>query len=383
MQNDLHELWSLLNLLLPEVFDNSKSFHEWFSKPFQKETTQTEEDDWLETEKKVIVIHRLHQILEPFMLRRRVEDVEGSLPPKVITCSSPTCGICILQLLGLYRQLAVIIQIELIVGTLLICLLLLQVSVVLKCRMSAYQAAIYDWVKSTGTLRLDPDDEAQRIAGNSKRLARAYAPLQNKCMELRKVCNHPYLNYPPRFHGQGDMAVRTCGKLWILDRILVKLHKTGHRVLLFSTMTRLLDILEDYLQWRRLIYRRIDGMTTLEARESAIVEFNRPNSDCFIFLLSIRAAGRGLNLQTADTVIVYDPDPNPKNEEQAVARAHRIGQKREVRVIYMEAVVDSAPSYEKEDELRSGGSLDEKEDELVPRTRPIFLLYVRSKSIHL
>lgn len=247
-------------------------------------------------------------------------------------------------------------------------MLLLQVSVVLKCKMSAFQAAIYDWVKSTGTLRLDPDDEAQRIAGNSKRLARAYAPLQNKCMELRKVCNHPYLNYPPRFHGQGDMSVRTCGKLWILDRILVKLHKTGHRVLLFSTMTRLLDILEDYLQWRRLIYRRIDGMTTLEARESAIVEFNRPNSDCFIFLLSIRAAGRGLNLQTADTVIVYDPDPNPKNEEQAVARAHRIGQKREVRVIYMEAVVESTPSYEKEDELRSGGSLDENDDELVLRT---------------
>lgn len=255
-------------------------------------------------------------------------------------------------------------------------MLLVQVSVVLKCKMSAYQAAIYDWVKTTGTLRLDPDDEAQRIAGNSKRLARAYAPLQNKCMELRKVCNHPYLNYPPRFHGQGDMSVRTCGKLWILDRILVKLHKTGHRVLLFSTMTRLLDILEDYLQWRRLIYRRIDGMTTLEARESAIVEFNRPNSDCFIFLLSIRAAGRGLNLQTADTVIVYDPDPNPKNEEQAVARAHRIGQKREVRVIYMEAVVESTPSYEKEDELRSGGSLDEKDDELVTQDLAIIKLLV-------
>lgn len=82
MQNDLKELWSLLNLLLPEVFDNRKAFHDWFSKPFQKEAV-TAEDDWLETEKKVIIIHRLHQILEPFMLRRRVEDVEGSLPPKV------------------------------------------------------------------------------------------------------------------------------------------------------------------------------------------------------------------------------------------------------------------------------------------------------------
>ena len=76
-------------------------------------------------------------------------------------------------------------------------------------------------------------------------------------------------------------------------------------------------------------------------REIAIKRFNAPNSEVFIFLLSIRAAGRGLNLQTADTVVVYDPDPNPKNEEQAIARAHRIGQTKEVRVIHFEAVADA------------------------------------------
>ncbi|KAJ7571709.1 hypothetical protein O6H91_01G174300 [Diphasiastrum complanatum] len=321
LQNDLNELWSLLNLLLPEVFDSSKVFHDWFSKPFQKEgtSTQTAQDDWLETEKKVIVIHRLHQILEPFMLRRRVEDVEGSLPPKR--------------------------------------------SIVLKCKMSALQAVIYDWVKATGTIRLDPEDEADRVAGsNGKRQERAYAPLQNKCMELRKVCNHPFLNYPRHWHQLNDSIVRFCGKLWMLDRILLKLERTGHRVLLFSTMTRLLDVLEQYLIWRRLVYRRIDGTTSLDAREDAIVDFNAPDSKCFIFLLSIRAAGRGLNLQTADTVVIYDPDPNPKNEEQAVARAYRIGQKREVRVIYLEAVVETISSYQKEDELRSGGSIDVDEE---------------------
>ncbi|KAJ6323050.1 hypothetical protein OIU77_012806 [Salix suchowensis] len=85
-KNDLKELWSLLNLLLPELFDNRKAFHDWFSKPFQREAPVHDgEDDWLETEKKVIIIHRLHQILEPFMLRRRVEDMEGSLPPKGYT----------------------------------------------------------------------------------------------------------------------------------------------------------------------------------------------------------------------------------------------------------------------------------------------------------
>eukprot|EP00955_Chlamydomonas_euryale_P039613 351470-Chlamydomonas_euryale.AAC.2 len=81
---------------------------------------------------------------------------------------------------------------------------------------------------------------------------------------------------------------------------------------------------------RQMKFRRIDGATPLDAREAAIKEFNAPDSDVFIFLLSIRAAGRGLNLQTSDTVIIYDPDPNPKNEEQAIARSHRIGQKKEV-----------------------------------------------------
>ncbi|XP_054782253.1 ATP-dependent helicase BRM-like isoform X2 [Prosopis cineraria] len=327
LQNDLKELWSLLNLLLPEVFDNRKAFHDWFSKPFQKEgPSQNAEDDWLETEKKVIIIHRLHQILEPFMLRRRVEDVEGMLPPKV--------------------------------------------SIVLRCRMSAIQSAIYDWVKSTGTLRLDPEDEKHKVQKNPVYQTKQYKTLNNRCMELRKTCNHPLLNYPFFSDLSKDFLVKSCGKLWILDRILIKLQRTGHRVLLFSTMTKLLDILEEYLQWRRLVYRRIDGTTSLEDRESAIVDFNSAGSDCFIFLLSIRAAGRGLNLQSADTVVIYDPDPNPKNEEQAVARAHRIGQKREVKVIYMEAVVDKISSYQKEDELRSGGTVD-MEEELVGKDRYI------------
>ncbi|KAK9065487.1 hypothetical protein SSX86_014888 [Deinandra increscens subsp. villosa] len=318
LQNDLKELWSLLNLLLPDVFDNRKVFHDWFSQPFSKEASHNAEDDWLETEKKVIIIHRLHQILEPFMLRRRVEDVEGSLPPKI--------------------------------------------SIILRCKMSAIQGVVYDWIKATGTIRVDPEDEKRKVLKSSMYQAKTFKPLNNRAMELRKTCNHPLLNYPFFNDLSKDFLVKSCGKLWVLDRVLIKLQKTGHRVLLFSTMTKLLDILEEYLQWRRLVYRRIDGTTSLEDRESAIVDFNSPDTDCFIFLLSIRAAGRGLNLQTADTVIIYDPDPNPKNEEQAVARAHRIGQTREVKVIYMEAVVDKFSSHQKEDNFRNGGSVDSDDD---------------------
>ncbi|KAF2291129.1 hypothetical protein GH714_020283 [Hevea brasiliensis] len=319
LQNDLKELWSLLNLLLPEVFDNRKAFHDWFSKPFQKEgPTHDAEDDWLETEK-------------------RSSSFIASIKFWSLLCSD--------DVLKMWK-----------------------VSIVLRCRMSAIQSAIYDWIKSTGTLRVDPEDEKRRVQKNPIYQPKVYKTLNNRCMELRKACNHPLLNYPYFNDFSKDFLVRSCGKLWILDRILIKLQRTGHRVLLFSTMTKLLDILEEHLQWRRLVYRRIDGTTSLEDRESAIVDFNSPDSDCFIFLLSIRAAGRGLNLQSADTVVIYDPDPNPKNEEQAVARAHRIGQTREVKVIYMEAVVDKISSHQKEDELTSGGILD-LEDDLAGKDR--------------
>jgi SWI/SNF-related matrix-associated actin-dependent regulator of chromatin subfamily A protein 2/4 len=297
LQNELEELWSLLNLLLPDVFDDAKVFSDWFGSGQGKGNKQDEH--WLDTEQRVIVVHRLHQILEPFMLRRQVEDVENKLPQKT--------------------------------------------TYTIHCPMSAHQSMTYSWVKATSTLRMDPDNPHTRRGLK-------WASLHNKCMELRKVCNHHFLSYPPLSWAVGQKIVRQCGKLVVLDKMLVKLKATGHKVLLFSTMTKLLDIMEEYLKWRKLPekmgggkmrYLRIDGATSLEDREEAMRDFSDPNSDAFIFLLSIRAAGRGLNLQTSDTVIVYDPDPNPKNEEQAVARSHRIGQTREVKVFHLEAITDN------------------------------------------
>ena len=146
---------------------------------------------------------------------------------------------------------------------------------------------------------------------------------------------HPYLfpgvedrSLPPL----GEHLVENCGKMVLLDKLLKRLRERGHRVLLFTQMTRILDLMEDYLVMRRFPYCRIDGNTSYEMREDYIESYNAPNSEKFIFLLSTRAGGLGINLQTADVVILYDSDWNPQADLQAQDRAHRIGQKRAVQV---------------------------------------------------
>jgi SWI/SNF-related matrix-associated actin-dependent regulator of chromatin subfamily A member 5 len=158
----------------------------------------------------------------------------------------------------------------------------------------------------------------------------------NLLMQLRKVCCHPYLfpNVEPNGAPPvGEHLVTASEKLRILDKILAKLHKEGgHKVLIFSQMTSILDILEDYCHLRYYTYCRIDGSTEMKSRDSQIEAFMNTNEH-FIFLLSTRAGGLGINLTSADTVVIYDSDFNPQMDLQAMDRAHRIGQKREVRVI--------------------------------------------------
>lgn len=161
--------------------------------------------------------------------------------------------------------------------------------------------------------------------------------LNNTIMQLRKVCNHPFV-----FEGvettlnpsgkSNELLYRSCGKFELLDRMLPKLRNTGHRVLIFFQMTRIMSIMEDYLNWRSYPYLRLDGSTKSDDRSSLLQQFNQPNSPYFIFLLSTRAGGLGLNLQTADTVIIFDSDWNPHQDLQAQDRAHRIGQTKEVRI---------------------------------------------------
>ncbi len=126
--------------------------------------------------------------------------------------------------------------------------------------------------------------------------------------------------------------IKGSGKLILLDKLLRRLRETGHRVLIFSQMVRMLDILAEYLQMRRFPFQRLDGSIKGEIRRQALDHFNKEDSEDFCFLLSTRAGGLGINLATADTVIIYDSDWNPQNDLQAQARAHRIGQKNQVNI---------------------------------------------------
>ncbi|KAH0513401.1 putative global transcription activator SNF2L1 [Microtus ochrogaster] len=265
LQNNLHELWALLNFLLPDVFNSADDFDSWF------DTKNCLGDQKL--------VERLHAVLKPFLLRRIKTDVEKSLPPKK--------------------------EIKIYLG------------------LSKMQREWY-------TKILMKDIDILNSSGKMDKMR-----LLNILMQLRKCCNHPYLfdgAEPGPPYTTDEHIVSNSGKMVALDKLLARIKEQGSRVLIFSQMTRLLDILEDYCMWRGYEYCRLDGQTPHEEREGAIEAFNAPNSSKFIFMLSTRAGGLGINLASADVVILYDSDWNPQVDLQAMDRAHRIGQKKPVRV---------------------------------------------------
>ncbi|BGO93526.1 hypothetical protein NBRC10512_006555 [Rhodotorula toruloides] len=284
LQNNLPELWALLNFVLPKIFGSVKSFDEWFNAPFANTGGQDKIE--LNEEESLLVIRRLHKVLRPFLLRRLKKDVESDLPDKVER--------------------------------------------VIKCKMSSLQLKLTKQIKEHGMIFTEGPGENKKQSG--------IRGLQNQIMQLRKICNHPFVfegverTINPT--GLNDATLyRVAGKFELLDRILPKLFATGHRVLMFFQMTTVMTVFEDYLNFRRIEHLRLDGMTKHEDRATLLKLFNDPNSKYPIFILSTRAGGLGLNLQTADTVIIFDSDWNPHQDLQAQDRAHRIGQKKEVRIL--------------------------------------------------
>ncbi|KAK1468954.1 SNF2 family domain-containing protein [Colletotrichum melonis] len=160
--------------------------------------------------------------------------------------------------------------------------------------------------------------------------------LNNILMQLRKCLCHPFMYSEAveertvdqvRLH---ENLVSASGKLMLLNIMLPKLKERGHRVLIFSQFLNQLDIIEDFLNGLGFQYRRLDGSLSSREKQKYIDDYNGPNSPVFAFLLSTRAGGVGINLATADTVIILDPDFNPHQDIQAISRAHRIGQKHKV-----------------------------------------------------
>ncbi|XP_062842212.1 chromodomain-helicase-DNA-binding protein 5 isoform X3 [Trichomycterus rosablanca] len=267
LQNNLEELFHLLNFLTPERFNNLDGFLEEFA-------DISKEDQ----------IKKLHDLLGPHMLRRLKADVFKNMPAKT----------------------------ELIV----------------RVELSPMQKKYYKFI-------LTRNFEALNSKGGGNQVS-----LLNIMMDLKKCCNHPYL-FPvaaveapvlPNGSYDGNMLVKSSGKLTLLQKMLKKLKDNGHRVLIFSQMTKMLDLLEDFLEYEGYKYERIDGSITGGLRQEAIDRFNAPGAQQFCFLLSTRAGGLGINLATADTVVIYDSDWNPHNDIQAFSRAHRIGQNKKVMI---------------------------------------------------
>ncbi|XP_041821723.1 chromodomain-helicase-DNA-binding protein 3 isoform X3 [Chelmon rostratus] len=267
LQNNLEELFHLLNFLTPNRFNNLEGFLEEFA-------DISKEDQ----------IKKLHDLLGPHMLRRLKADVFKNMPAKT----------------------------ELIV----------------RVELSPMQKKYYKLI-------LTKNFEALNSKGGGNQVS-----LLNIMMDLKKCCNHPYL-FPvasmeaqktPNGAYEGSALTKASGKLMLLQKMLRKLKEQGHRVLVFSQMTKMLDLLEDFLDHEGYKYERIDGGITGALRQEAIDRFNAPGACHFCFLLSTRAGGLGINLATADTVVIFDSDWNPHNDIQAFSRAHRIGQANKVMI---------------------------------------------------
>ncbi|KAK6589650.1 hypothetical protein RS030_1119 [Cryptosporidium xiaoi] len=276
VQNNTEELWPLLNYIEPIKFASIEAF--------------TQEFGELQSSAQVTA---LHELLRPHLLRRVKEDVMKEIPPLEET----------------------IIDVE------------------LTTAQKAYYRAIFE--RNRAFL-------CKNIGFGGKKSSNAPIPsLMNVEVELRKCCNHPF-----QVVGVEEREVALCkttedrykkmielsGKMVLMGKLLPKLKAEGHRVLIFSQFIQTLTLLEELIEHHGWGYERLDGSIRGTDRTAAIARFNAEDSDKFVFLLSTRAGGLGINLTSADTVIIFDSDWNPQNDVQACARAHRIGQTRDVKV---------------------------------------------------
>ncbi|KAG0302302.1 hypothetical protein BGZ97_002409 [Linnemannia gamsii] len=379
LQNNLSELWSLLNFLLPDIFDDREGFEEWFD--FSDINAKEGQDRILGEESQSGIVSSLHHILKPFLLRRVKTDVEKSLPKK--------------KEYLLYAPLTPV-QKEWYDAT-----LSKDIRKFIIQKKSGWDDAgdseddLEAAMQDTDAVELGEDAsntrdsseatleaaEEQTTATKSRRLrgdiVKSYAEksdrqyfkeledgpaqtavkeltareidirratkavvnmnLKNVIMQLRKVCNHPFLfDWPldpmTNLPVVSEDLLTSSGKMLVLNRLLEALFARGHKVLIFSQFTTMLDIIEEWaVTYKKWHCSRIDGMVKQDDRRRQIAEFNS-NPALKLFLLSTRSGGLGINLTSADTVIIFDSDWNPQMDLQAQDRVHRIGQTKPVMI---------------------------------------------------
>ncbi|KAG9018869.1 hypothetical protein FRB90_008806 [Tulasnella sp. 427] len=269
LNNNIRELFNLMNFLDAEKWHNLK----------QLEAEYAELDE--------AKLSELHDRLKPYFLRRVKADVMTDLPPK--------------------NEVIVPISMA-------------------PLQKEVYKSLLEKNMAALGTLLGEKSSKTKK------------SNLNNLLMQLRKCMQHPYLidgelEVPGLSEQETHQRlIEASGKLRFLETMLPKLRERGHRVLLFSQFTMALDVIEDFIQGESYKFLRLDGDTKSDQRQRDMDEFNKPGSDIFIYLLSTRAGGVGINLWSADTVIVFDPDFNPHQDLQAIARAHRMGQTKKVLV---------------------------------------------------
>ena len=287
VQNCASELYSLLHLLDPRKFHDAEAFELRFGSMAAQDGEASDE---------------LQKMLAPYMLRRLKRDVlKDEIPEKKET--------------------------------------------VLPVELSAKQKQLYRALLSQNASALAKAQQQGEGGGGGGGGAPVATSLSNVFVKLRQLCNHPNIlekSDPPMPKLSDAYAVRTTlqrlvgcsGKLQLLSKLLPKLRQEGRKVLIFSQMKRMLDILEDFLALSFLPYERLDGSVAQKERQASIDRFQTGgHHEAFIFLLSTKAGGVGINLTAADTCVIFDSDWNPQNDLQGMARCHRIGQTNQV-VIY-------------------------------------------------
>nr|XP_018266547.1 helicase [Kwoniella dejecticola CBS 10117]OBR88705.1 helicase [Kwoniella dejecticola CBS 10117] len=358
LHNNLAELWSLLNFILPDIFDDLDSFQQWFN--FDEMNNGATTEGLLN---KSSVVSSLHAILKPFLLRRLKVDVEKELPPKKeyllyapLTQQQKDIYQAIAS--GSIRQFLIdkksggndeeIVEedetpvVEEVVSDVRASRKKDRVNYKIEENDSKFIRDLENGVKvdePSGVKEKSAAEIGKEWALSQARKSVNNMRLQNIVMQLRKISSHPFLFDWPVDSNTNEYVVNqelvnASGKMLLLNRLLGELFARGHKVLLFSQFTTMLDVIEDWATLHKgFKVCRIDGSTSQESRREQMHEFNNGGDDpeaTKLFLLSTRAGGLGVNLVAADTVIFFDNDWNPQMDLQAQDRAHRIGQTRPV-----------------------------------------------------